>query len=145
MSPEDLKNLAHAYGELAEDLVAWRATNPIADEELGEKYDSQVADLVGKSDKLESLAVTSALANLQTSVADLRAATHKAKHALEVIKDVTTALAIGAAAVGAVASLLAPTVTAGAVADALDGLAQAIQKATPTKPDGKGEDGDDES
>lgn len=127
MSPEDLKSLAQAYGDLAADLVAWRAANPITDEKLGEKYDSQVADLIGKSDKLESLAVTAALANLQTSVVELQAATHQAKHALTVIKDVTQALAIGAAAVGVVAALLAPGATVGAVADALTGLAQAVE------------------
>jgi alanine-alpha-ketoisovalerate/valine-pyruvate aminotransferase len=138
MSPEDLRNLAHGYEDLADALVAWRGANPITDPALGEQFDDLVADLVGESSQLENIAVTTALQNLQTSVAGLQAATLQAKHALTVVKDATIALAIGAAAVGVVAALLAPTVSVGAVAGALGGLAGAVQAAIASSSDSKG-------
>jgi hypothetical protein len=140
MSPEDLKNLAHDYEDLADTFVSWRAANPIVDPTLSEQFDDMVADLVAKANKLESLAVAAALANIETSGADLRSATQKARHALTVIKDFNAALAIGGAAVGVVASLVAPVVSAATVAGALSGLIQCVRKTTtatagPDRPD----------
>ncbi len=138
MTPDDLKSLAHAYSDLAAGMVQWRVSNLITDPKLGSKYNDQVADVVGASDQLEHKAVTAALAALQTSVAELKAATQKAQDALKVIKDITTVFAIAGAAVGIVAALMAPAVSGAAVAGAMDGLVQAVQKATapPTAPTG---------
>jgi len=129
MNAGDLKALGDAYSDFASALVDWRAANPISDSTLGGQFDQLVADAVAKSDALGEAALTAALANLQVSVADLKAATQKAQHALTVIKDVTMALSIGEAVVGVAASLLAPTVSVGTVASQLGGVAQAVQKA----------------
>jgi hypothetical protein len=43
MSPEDLKNVAHDYEDLADAFVSWRAANPIRDAALGEQFDDMVA------------------------------------------------------------------------------------------------------
>lgn len=130
MNAGDLKVLGDAYSDFASALVDWRAANPISEPTLSLRFDQLVADAVAKSDALGEAALTAALASIQVSVADLKAATQKAQHALTVIKNVTMALSIGEAVVGLAASLLAPTVTMGTVASQLGCVAQAVQKAT---------------
>lgn len=129
MNPGDLEVLGDAYSDFASALVDWRASHPISDPTSGAQFDQLVADVIGNSDALGEAALTAALQSVQTSVADLKAATQKAQHALTVIKDVTMALSIGEAVVGLAACLLAPTVTTGSVVSQLGSVAQAVQKA----------------
>lgn len=140
MSPEDLKDLAHGYRELADAFVSWRGAHHIADPTLSDQFDRMVADLTGKSNRLERQSVTTALQDLQTSLTDLHEATRQAKNALTTVKDLTKALAIGGAAVSVVASLMAPAVAADTVADALNGLVQTVKTATAS--DGHNGDGE---
>jgi hypothetical protein len=134
MDADDLKALGDAYGDFANALVDWRAANPITDPTFSAQFDDMVASAVAKSNQLGATALTAALANLQTSIADLKTATQQAEHALTVIKDVTKVLAIGESVICVAAALLAPTVTLGTVAGELGGVAQAIAKANAPAP-----------
>jgi hypothetical protein len=127
MDPEDLKNLAHQFSDLASAVADWEATHAITDPTLQAEMDTLLSKLANLSNDLEDEAVAAAVASLGSPVDALRQATLNAQHALKVIADTQKVLKIAAAAVAVGAALVAPIPTAAGIAEAVDGFVAAAQ------------------